>query len=110
MIRNIIQRGDIVLRLTDLQNDKEVRKRLARENGIITGILNIAFKNLEITSYISLHTYDICKSFITWWWSSYRCGTWSIFIKCYCERSSKQKLSVYPEKTILVVIASIGVG
>ncbi|MFQ7255554.1 MAG: hypothetical protein ACLROH_05340 [Streptococcus sp.] len=33
---NIIQRGDIVLRLTDLQTDKSLRVGLARENGIIT--------------------------------------------------------------------------
>jgi len=65
---NIIQRGDIVLRLTDLQNDKRsLRVGLARENGIITSAyLTLRLKNLESNDsymYYLLHTYDICKVF-----------------------------------------------
>lgn len=46
---NIIQRGDIVLRLTDLQNDKRsLRVGLTRENGIITS----AYLTLRLKIYV----------------------------------------------------------
>jgi type I restriction enzyme S subunit len=63
---NIIQAGDTVLRLTDLQNDKRsLRTGLALENGIITSAYttirptNVEPKWLSYT----LHSYDIQKIF-----------------------------------------------
>ncbi len=63
---NIIQGGDTVLRLTDLQNDKRsLRTGLALENGIITSAYttirptNVEPKWLSYT----LHSYDIQKIF-----------------------------------------------
>ena len=63
---NIIQSGDTVLRLTDLQNDKRsLRTGLALENGIITSAYttirptNVEPKWLSYT----LHSYDIQKIF-----------------------------------------------
>lgn len=64
---NIIKYDDIVLRLTDLQNDKKsLRVGHARENGIITS----AYITLRPVSnystryyYFLLHFYDICKYF-----------------------------------------------
>lgn len=64
---NIIHNGNIVLRLTDLQNDhKSLRVGLAKETGIITS----AYVTLENTYNINnsyyyrlLHTFDIKKGF-----------------------------------------------
>ena len=63
---NIIEQGDIVLRLTDLQNDKRsLRTGLALEKGIITSAYttirptNVDSKWLAYT----LHSYDIQKIF-----------------------------------------------
>ena len=83
---NIIQRGDIVLRLTDLQNDKRsLRVGLARENGIITSAyLTLRLKNLESNdSYMCylLHTYDICKVFYNFGGGVRQGGTWSDIYK-----------------------------
>lgn len=64
---NIIERDDIVIRPTDLQNDKRsLRTGLAKERGIITSAY-IALKpkqgvNSGYFHYL-LHTYDICKVF-----------------------------------------------
>lgn len=64
---NIIDAGDIVLRLTDLQNDHtSLRVGLATEHGIITS----AYTTLRPTSaeisrylYYLIHTFDIRKGF-----------------------------------------------
>lgn len=64
---NIIEAGDIVFRLTDLQNDKRsLRTGLAKEHGIITSayITVKPIKNL-INSFFHylLHSYDVTKVF-----------------------------------------------
>jgi type I restriction enzyme S subunit len=63
----IVNEGDIVLRLTDLQNDKKsLRTGLAKETGIVTSAyLTIhSFKHIipEFLYYV-LHTYDVQKVF-----------------------------------------------
>ncbi|MFD2657941.1 restriction endonuclease subunit S [Gracilibacillus thailandensis] len=64
---NIIDNGDIVLRLTDLQNDKKsLRVGLATERGIITSAYITLRKTYKIdTNYIYyyLHSFDIYKGF-----------------------------------------------
>ena len=64
---NIIEKGDIVLRLTDLQNDHtSLRVWLATERGIITSAyltlrpLNSVFPAFL---YYALHTFDVRKGF-----------------------------------------------
>ena len=64
---NIIQSGDIVFRLTDLQNDKHsLRTGLCTENGIITSayttIITPKYANCIYMHYL-FHSYDICKVF-----------------------------------------------
>ena len=64
---NIIEKDDIVLRLTDLQNDhKSLRVGINSEKGIITSayltIRNIS-NNKSKYFYYLLHTFDICKGF-----------------------------------------------
>jgi len=64
---NIIEQGDIVLRLTDLQNDHtSLRTGLSRERGIITSayitIYNFLDANPDYLRYL-LHAADICKIF-----------------------------------------------
>ena len=64
---NIIEENDIIIRPTDLQNDKRsLRTGIAREHGIITSAY-IAMKaikpvNPEYFHYL-LHTYDVMKVF-----------------------------------------------
>ncbi|MBB1295103.1 restriction endonuclease subunit S [Pseudoalteromonas sp. SG43-7] len=63
----IVNSGDIILRLTDLQNDKRsLRVGLAKQNGIITSAyLKLATKS-ELNSrfvYRLLHSYDTTKVF-----------------------------------------------
>lgn len=64
---NIIEAGDIVLRLTDLQNDqKSLRVGLATERGIVTSAyctLRQCGKNNAKFLYYSLHSFDIAKGF-----------------------------------------------
>ena len=65
---NIIESGDIVLRLTDLQNDRRsLRTGLCKERGIITSAYCTLMKKMpEINSaYMQyyLHSFDICKGF-----------------------------------------------
>ena len=63
----IVKQGDIILRLTDLQNDKKsLRVGLVREKGIITS----AYIGLKLNkrvhpafAYYLLHVYDLCKVF-----------------------------------------------
>ena len=64
---NIIDEGDIVLRLTDLQNDKRsLRTGLCKEHGIITSayltLRNRGNDNNDYLHYL-LHAYDLCKVF-----------------------------------------------
>lgn len=64
---NIIEAGDIVFRLTDLQNDKRsLRTGLVKEKGIITSayVTVKPIKNL-VNSYFHylLHSYDVAKVF-----------------------------------------------
>ena len=64
---NIIEPGDIVLRLTDLQNDmRSLRTGLAKEHGIITSAYLTLFPyrndSSEYLQYL-LHCYDIMKGF-----------------------------------------------
>lgn len=64
---NIIDAGDIVLRLTDLQNDHtSLRVGLATEKGIITSAyVTLRPKNLALSGfmYYILHAFDIRKGF-----------------------------------------------
>ena len=64
---NVIEKGDIVFRLTDLQNDKRsLRTGLCKEDGIITSayVTLRASQNLDSRFFHYLfHTYDICKVF-----------------------------------------------
>ncbi len=64
---NIITANDIVLRLTDLQNDHtSLRVGLATETGIVTSaylsLRNIS-ENLPVYLYYFLHSFDVCKGF-----------------------------------------------
>lgn len=64
---NIIEKNDIVLRLTDLQNDhKSLRTGLATERGIITSAyLTIRNKSKNLPEYLHyfLHAFDLAKGF-----------------------------------------------
>ena len=64
---NVIKENDIVLRLTDLQNDhKSLRVGLAKAKGIITSAyvtLRNKSKNLPEYMYYYLHSFDISKGF-----------------------------------------------
>lgn len=64
---NIIEDGDIVLRLTDLQNDHtSLRVGLATEKGIITSAYTTLHPIQKSTSkylYYLLHSYDLKKGF-----------------------------------------------
>lgn len=63
----IVEPGNIILRLTDLQNDqKSLRVGFAKEEGIITSAyvaLEVKDKALPEYLYLILHTYDIKKVF-----------------------------------------------
>lgn len=64
---NIIEPGDIVLRLTDLQNDHtSLRVGLSEQTGIITSAyltLHVMFAYSPKFLYYQLHSFDICKGF-----------------------------------------------
>ena len=64
---NVVEKGDIVFRLTDLQNDKRsLRTGLCKERGIITSAYVSLRANTDIdTRYFHYlyHSYDICKVF-----------------------------------------------
>lgn len=64
---NIIEAGDIVLRLTDLQNDKRsLRTGLCNEKGIITSAYITLKPKVELVSrymHFYLHAFDINKGF-----------------------------------------------
>ena len=64
---NIIEANDIVLRLTDLQNDhKSLRVGLATERGIVTSAyLTIRNRSESLAKYLYyyLHSFDIAKGF-----------------------------------------------
>ena len=103
---NIIQRGDIVLRLTDLQNDKRsLRVGLTRENGIITSAyLTLRLKNICCSDrymYYLLHTYDICKVFYNFGGGVRQGGTWSDIYKMELlipPKNEQQKISDFLDK------------
>lgn len=65
---NIVEKGDIVLRLTDLQNDHtSLRTGLCNERGIITSAY-VTLQNkgdVILSEYLHyvLHAFDICKGF-----------------------------------------------
>lgn len=64
---NIIEKDDIVIRLTDLQNDhKSLRVGLSSERGIVTSayvsVRNYSKNNAEYLYYY-LHCYDVAKGF-----------------------------------------------
>ena len=64
---NVIEANDIVLRLTDLQNDhKSLRAGLATERGIVTSA-NLTIRNrsesLAKYLYYYLHSFDVAKGF-----------------------------------------------
>jgi len=63
----IVYPGDIILRLTDLQNDKRsLRVGLVKEKGIITSAyvcLRCTDKIIPEYTYYLLHTYDLLKVF-----------------------------------------------
>jgi type I restriction enzyme S subunit len=64
---NIIEKDDIVLRLTDLQNDQtSLRVGLAEERGIITSVYLTIRKQAEISAqylFYYLYSFDILKGF-----------------------------------------------
>ena len=64
---NIIEKDDIVLRLTDLQNDqRSLRVGLATERGIVTSAyLTIRNRSKSLAKYLYyyLHSFDIAKGF-----------------------------------------------
>lgn len=65
---NVIDDGDIVLRLTDLQNDqRNLRVGLCHEKGIVTSAyVTLRRRNTDIDSrfyYYLIHSYDIRKGF-----------------------------------------------
>ena len=65
---NVISSGDIVLRLTDLQNDqRSLRVGLCTEDGIITSAyVTLRSRSTEVDSaffYYLIHSYDIRKGF-----------------------------------------------
>lgn len=64
---NVVERGDIVLRLTDLQNDKRsLRTGLCTQRGIITSAYTtLAIRSDDDPGYMHylLHAYDVCKVF-----------------------------------------------
>jgi len=64
---NVIKVGDIVLRLTDLQNDhKSLRVGLSTQNGIITSAYVSLRKKIDIVdkfAYFFMHSFDIYKGF-----------------------------------------------
>lgn len=66
---NIIDDGDIVLRLTDLQNDhRSLRTGLVTERGIITSAYVTLRKKIPLSSeyyHYLLHAFDIMKVFYT---------------------------------------------
>ena len=64
---NIIEKGFIVFRLTDLQNDKHsLRTGLCKERGIITSAyITLKLKTANSSEYMHylFHSYDVCKVF-----------------------------------------------
>ncbi len=64
---NIIEKDDIVLRLTDLQNDHtSLRVGLSTERGIVTSAyltLRNQSTNTPLYLYYYLHSFDLCKGF-----------------------------------------------
>ena len=64
---NVIDNGDIILRLTDLQNDqRSLRTGLCTQKGIITSAYITLRKNVDLDSrfmHYLFHSYDICKVF-----------------------------------------------
>ena len=65
--RNIIEAGDIIIRPTDLQNDKRsLRTGLSKEHGIITTayIAMKALKRINVAYFhYLLHAFDVMKVF-----------------------------------------------
>lgn len=63
----IVHNGNIILRLTDLQNDhKSLRVGLATQTGIITSAYTCLLPRENVIPeflYLLLHSYDICKVF-----------------------------------------------
>lgn len=79
---NIIQKDDIVLRLTDLQNDKRsLRTALCKEDrGIITSAyltLRLVTNNNASYLHYLLHSYDVCKVFYNLGGGVRLGGSWS---------------------------------
>lgn len=64
---NVINEGNIVFRLTDLQNDKRsLRTGLCKERGIITSAyITLELIQNDVSAYMHylFHTYDLCKVF-----------------------------------------------
>ena len=64
---NIVSDGDIIFRLTDLQNDKRsLRTGLCKERGIITSAYQALRPNMTVDSryfHYLYHSYDVCKVF-----------------------------------------------
>ncbi len=65
---NIVEKGDIIIRPTDLQNDiRSLRTGLVKEHGIITSayIVLKAMKNIHVEYvHFLLHTFDIMEIFL----------------------------------------------
>lgn len=63
----IVHNGNIILRLTDLQNDhKSLRVGLVTQTGIITSAYTCLLPRRNVVPeflYLLLHSYDVCKVF-----------------------------------------------
>jgi len=63
----VVDRGNIILRLTDLQNDhKSLRTGLVTQTGIITSAYTCILPNSSIIPeylHLLLHSFDVCKVF-----------------------------------------------
>ena len=100
---NIIEKDDIVLRLTDLQNDqKSLRTGLAREKGIVTS----AYTTLRLRTAAAsptflhhcLHVFDVCKGFYGMGAGVRQGLNWSGIRKLaipWCEEEEQRVISEY---------------
>ena len=102
---NIVQKNDIVLRLTDLQNDhKSLRVGISNEQGIITSAyvtLRNRTNNLSQYLYYYLHSFDVAKGFYGMG-SGVRQGlTWDdlkLFKFVIPSQKEQQKISAYLDR------------
>ncbi|MGV3023986.1 restriction endonuclease subunit S [Streptococcus suis] len=105
---NIIDSNDIVLRLTDLQNDKRsLRTGLANERGIITSAyltIRLIDGNDSAKYYhYLLHSYDKCKVFYNFGGGVRQGGTWddlSVLKMIVPPKDEQTKIADYLDKKV----------